>query len=182
VKYTGTYQFTDDIEKTFTWTLNVLSIVWEGFNFSGQQTLQEFYHLIRCTISTALESHYKSGFVSVTLISPKFRATFSAPLSDALIQAARNVEDMVSGGPTQIEYRPDVDNSLEEKIQVLHQAATILDQMGQALKLESEGEQVDRGEEGVKTYWHNLRTHFEVQADELEESVKRTRGTAEISH
>jgi hypothetical protein len=53
--------------------------------------------------------------------------------------------------------------------------------MGQALKWESEGEQVDRGEEMARIYWDNLRTHFEQQVDQLEESVKEPPGTAEIS-
>ncbi|KAJ7244303.1 hypothetical protein C8J57DRAFT_1361962 [Mycena rebaudengoi] len=187
VKYTGTYQFTKDAEKALAWTLIALSIVWEGFNFSGQQTLEDFYLLIRCTISTAFKSHnpykqYSWAGLARTHISPNFRATFSTGLGDALIQAAKNTDDVISQTPTQIENQLDLDNSLEEKIQVLQQVTTILGEMGQALKLESEGEQVDRGEERANIYWNNLRAHFEEQVNKLEKSLKETPGTAKISH
>jgi hypothetical protein len=82
--------------------------------------------------------------------------------------------------PGQISSQPDLDVSLQKKTQVLKQATTILDEMGQALKLESEGEQVDREEKRAKKYWNDLRTNFEEQVDLLEESV--TPGTAEIFH
>ncbi|KAJ7245581.1 hypothetical protein C8J57DRAFT_1679668 [Mycena rebaudengoi] len=185
-KYTGTYWFTKDSEKILAWTQIALTIVWEGFDFSGQQTLQDFHQLIRCTISTAFRSQYKfytiyTGRAHNILISPNFRAAFYTPLGDSLIQAARNAEDMVPGGPTQSDNQ---DGPLQEKTQgsqVLQQAARILDKMGQALKLESEGEQVDRGEERAEQYWNNLRAHFEAQVDGLEKSLKETPGTAKIS-
>jgi hypothetical protein len=185
VKYTGTYQFTKDTEKTLAWTLIALSIVWEGFDFSGQQTLQDFYQLIWCTISTAFKSQYElytTDKVRNILISPNFRAAFYRPLGDSLIQVAKKARDMNPDDPKQIDNQPDLDSSLQEKTHAFHRAAGILDEMGQALKLESEGEQVDRGEERAKLYWDNLRTHFEEQVNELEESVKNTPETAEISH
>jgi plasmid stabilization system protein ParE len=52
--------------------------------------------------------------------------------------------------------------------------------MGRALELESDGEQVDRGDERAEEYWDNLRTHFEQQVNELEPSLKETPWTAEI--
>ncbi|KAJ7245451.1 hypothetical protein C8J57DRAFT_759897 [Mycena rebaudengoi] len=180
VKYTGTFHFMKDTEKTFAWTLIALSIGWEDFNFSERQTLQEFYYLIRCTISTAFKSHNSYGRYYFD-ISPEFRAAFYTPLGSSLIQAAINAEDMVPGGPTQSDNQ---DGSLREKTQmsqVLQQATRILDEMGQVLKHESEGEQVDHGEEKARRYWNNLRTHFEEQVDQLEESLKETLGTAEIS-
>ncbi|KAJ7231434.1 hypothetical protein C8J57DRAFT_1251195 [Mycena rebaudengoi] len=87
-------------------------------------------------------------------ISPEFRAAFYTPLGDSLIQAAGNVEDMVPGGPTQSDNQ---DGSLQEKTQV------------------------GRGEEREEEYWDNLRTRFEVQVHELEETIKETPGTAGIS-
>jgi hypothetical protein len=184
VKYNGTYELTTEAEKALAWTLITLGIVWEGFDSSGQQSLQDFYQLIKCATSTAFKSHYYDDILGHIPISPNFRAAFYTPLGDSLIQAARNAEDMVPGGPTQSDNQPDLDGSLQEKTQVsqvLQQAARILDEMGQALKLESEGEQVDHGEEGAKTYWDNLRTHFKVQVNELEESVKEAPETTEIS-
>jgi hypothetical protein len=182
VKYTGTYQFTMDSEKTLAWTLIALSIVWEGFNFSGQETLQEFYQLIRCTISTTAFRSRNHDFWDRALISPNFRATFYTPLGDALIQAARKADDEISQIPTQIENQPDLDSSRQEETHVFHRAGRILDEMGQALKQESEGEQVDRGRERAREYWDKLRTHFEQQIDQLEESVKESPETVAISH
>jgi hypothetical protein len=181
VKYTGAYQFTEDAEKTLAWTQIALSIVWEGFNFSGQQTMQDFYRLIRCTISTAFRSHnpYDNYSWVRALILPNFRATFSTGLSDTLIQAARKADDVISQTPTQIENQPELDSSLQGQTQVFHQAARILDEMGHALKLESEGEQVDRGGKRARKYWDNLRTHFEQQVNELEVTLKETPGTAD---
>ncbi|KAJ7245577.1 hypothetical protein C8J57DRAFT_1679658 [Mycena rebaudengoi] len=186
VKYTGTYQLTKDTEKNLRWTLTAVSVVWEGFDFSGQQTLQDFYPLIRCTLSTVFKAQYRwylifHSSVRDILISPNLRATFYAPLGDSLILAAKKATDMNSDDPGKIGNQQDLDVSPQEKTQVLQQAATILDKMGQALKLESEGEQVDRGEERARQYWDNLRTHFEEQVDQLEESVKETPGTA-VSH
>jgi hypothetical protein len=180
VKYTGTFHFMKDTEKTFAWTLIALSIGWEDFNFSGQQTLQEFYYLIRCTISTAFMSHNSYGRYYLD-ISPEFRAAFYTPLVDSLIQAAGNVEDMVPGGPTQSDNQ---DGSLQEKTQVsqvLQHAARVLHEMGLALKHKPLWEQVGRGEEREEEYWDNLRTRFEVQVHELEETIKETPGTAGIS-
>jgi hypothetical protein len=183
VKYTGTYQFTKDSDKTLAWTLIALSIVWEGFDFSGQQTLQDFYPLIRSTISTALESHnpYQHSSLIGVLIPPNFRSTFSTGLGDALIQAAKKVEDMIPAYSTQMDNQLDLNGSLQENTHAFHRAATILDEMGQALKLESEGEQVDRGIEEAWKYWYILRTYFTQQVDGLEKSLKETPGTAEIS-
>jgi hypothetical protein len=156
-----------------------------GFDFSGQHTLQDFGQLIRCTISPTFKSHYRYkyefNFHSDIRISPNFRATFYTPLGDSLIQAARKARDMIPDGPTQIDNQPDSDSSLQEKTHVFHRAAGILDEMGQVLKHESEGEQVDRGGEKARKYWDNLRTHFEQQVNELEPSLKATPGTAEIS-
>ncbi|KAJ7267918.1 hypothetical protein C8J57DRAFT_352808 [Mycena rebaudengoi] len=181
VKYTGTYQFTKDLEKTLAWTQIALSIVWEGFDFSGQQTLQDFHPLIRSTISIAFESHnpYMDIFLNRALISPSFRATFSTGLGDALIQAARKTDDVITQTPAQIENQLHLDSS---KTHVFHQAARLLDEMGQILKLESEGQQVDRGEERAEEYWNNLRIHFGKQVDQLEKPLKETPGTAAISH
>ncbi|KAJ7245572.1 hypothetical protein C8J57DRAFT_760627 [Mycena rebaudengoi] len=183
VKYTGTFHFMKDAEKTFAWTLIALSIIWEGSDFSEQQTLQDFYCLIRCTISTVFTSQCVYGFRSdMVLISPNFRATFYAPLGDALIQAAKKIRDMIAGGPTQIENQSVLDRSQQENAQVFHRAIRILDDMSQALKRESEGEQVDRGEDGAEKYWNDLRTNFEEQVDLLEESLKEAPGgIAEIS-
>ncbi|KAJ7245578.1 hypothetical protein C8J57DRAFT_1725246 [Mycena rebaudengoi] len=182
VKYTGTYHFTEAAEKTSAWTLIALSIVWEGFNFSAQQTLQDLYQLIRCTIYIAFRLHkpYEHNPWVRALISPNFRATFSTGLGDALIQAARNADGVVSQTPTQIENQPE-DSSPQEETHIFHRAAGILDEMGQVLKHETEGEQVDCGEERAREYWDNLRTHFEVQVHKLEELVKETPETAEIS-
>ncbi|KAJ7245562.1 hypothetical protein C8J57DRAFT_760516 [Mycena rebaudengoi] len=183
VKYTGTYQFTKDSDKTLAWTLIALSIVWEGFDFSGQQTLQDFYPLIRSTISTALELHnpYQHSSLIGVLIPPNFRSTFSTGLGDALIQAAKKVEDMIPAYSTQMDNQLDLNGSLQENTHAFHRAATILDEMGQALKLESEGEQVDCGIEEAWKYWYILRTYFTQQVDRLEKSLKETPGTAEIS-
>jgi hypothetical protein len=171
VKYTGTYQFTDDTEKTLAQTLIALSNVWEGFTFSEQQTLQVFYQVIRCTISIAFKSRYLDNFytdeVPNILISPNFRATFYAPLGDSLIQAARNAEDVIPDAPSQIHDQPDSDSSIQERTHILHRAATLLDKMGQALKNESEGEQVDHGEKQVEKYWFDLKTDFLEQVDRL---------------
>ncbi|KAJ7280559.1 hypothetical protein C8J57DRAFT_1563360 [Mycena rebaudengoi] len=124
VKYTGTYRFTEDTQKTLAWTLIALS---------------------HCP--------YKDeGYIP---ISPEFRATFSLRLSDALIQAAKKAREMNPDDPTQIENQPDLDSSRQEKTHAFHRGSGILEEMGQALKVESEGEQVDRGE---------------MQVDELEES------------
>ncbi|KAJ7244267.1 hypothetical protein C8J57DRAFT_1525122 [Mycena rebaudengoi] len=186
VKYTGPYQFPKDIEKTLAWTLIALSIVWEGFDFSGQHTLQDFCQLIRCTISPTFKSHYRYSSYGQRafgiLISPNFRAAFYTPLGDSLIQAAKKARDMNPDDPLRVDNQLDLNGSLPEKTELLQRATTILDEMGQALKLESEGEQVDRGEERAEEYWDNLRTHFEQQVDQLEESVKVSPGTAAISH
>ncbi|KAJ7245549.1 hypothetical protein C8J57DRAFT_1362331, partial [Mycena rebaudengoi] len=176
VNYAGTYQFTEDTEKNLAWTLIMLSIVWEGFDFSGQQTLQDFYQLIRCTLSTSFKLQYMYRYyrshhrVRSILNPPNFRVTFYTPLGDALIQAAKKARDIIPSVPTQSDNQLDLDSSLQEKTEVLHQVARTLDEMGQALKLESEGEQVDRGEERAEKYWDNLRKHFEEQVDQLEEA------------
>jgi hypothetical protein len=118
--------------ETLAWTLIALLIVWAGFDFSGQQTLQDFYQLIRCTISTAFKSHNPYGFYH-PVISPEFRATFSPPLSDALIQAAKKAEEMIPAHPTQIDNQPNLDGSPQDLTHVLR-AAKILDEMGLVLK------------------------------------------------
>ncbi|KAJ7244290.1 hypothetical protein C8J57DRAFT_1681116 [Mycena rebaudengoi] len=186
VKYTGTYQFTEDTEKILAWTVIALSIVWEGFDFSSPQTSQDLDLLIRYTISTAFKSHYRivESRLSVVnaLISPNFRATFYTPLGDALFQAATKARDMIPDVPTQSDNQLDLDSSQQGKTQILQQGATILNKMGLALKHESEGEQVDRGEMRAREYWDTLRTHFEQQVDGMEKSLKETPGTAKISH
>ncbi|KAJ7267766.1 hypothetical protein C8J57DRAFT_1613821 [Mycena rebaudengoi] len=185
VKYTGTYPFAEKLERTLAWTQIALIIVWESFDFSGQQTLQDIHPLIRTTISTAFTSHnpYNCHPWAGALIPPKFRATFSIGLGDALIQAARKADDVISQTPTQIENQPDLDSSPQDTTHVFHRAARLrlLDEIGQILKLESKGEQVDCGEEMAREYWDNLRTHFEQQVNELELSLKETPGTAELS-
>jgi hypothetical protein len=186
VKYTGTYQFMKDSEKTFAWALIAVSIVWEGFDFSSPQALQDLDPLIRYTISTASKSHYRAVEMSFNpadiLISPSFRATFYTPLGDALFQAAKKARDMITGVPTQSDNQLDLDSSQQGKTQILRQGATILDEMGHAFKLESEGDQVDRGDERAREYWDNLRAHFEGEVDQLEESLNETPETGEISH
>jgi hypothetical protein len=183
VKYTGTLHPMKDLEKTLAWTQIALSIVWENFDFSGQQTLQDFYPLIRCTISTTFKSHNPYGQYH-PVISPEFRAAFYSPLGDSLIQAARKADDVISQTPTQMDNQPDLDGSIQEETETegLHWASRILDEMGFALKHKSEGEQVDHGREGAWKYWNNLRAHFEQQVDQLEESVKESPGTVAISY
>jgi hypothetical protein len=161
-------------EKTLAWTLIALTIIWEDFNFSGQQTLQRLDPLVRCTISIAFKSHYVTNHgthIEKILISPRFRATFSAPLGNALIQVAKKATNINADHPGQIGSQLDLTGSLQEKTEVLRRAATILDEMGNAID-ESEGEQVDRGEERACEHWDNLRNHFEEQVTQLEKSLK----------
>ncbi|KAJ7245468.1 hypothetical protein C8J57DRAFT_1242088 [Mycena rebaudengoi] len=152
-----------DLSKgSYTHSITLSLSAYEGFDFSGQQSLQDFYQLIKCATSTAFKSHYYDDILGHIPISPNFRAAFYTPLGDSLIQAARNAEDMVPGGPTQSDNQPDLDGSLQEKTQ---------NQKGNRRTVEKKGQR----------HWDNLRTHFKVQVNELEESVKEVSGTAEIS-
>ncbi|KAJ7921703.1 hypothetical protein B0H13DRAFT_2414883, partial [Mycena leptocephala] len=170
-EFSDQMKLVDKRNKSWILALTALANVWNTFQISSIRTLA-CLRLARCTVSISLRVYYFDN-VNTSPIPSDIRAAFTPQLGQALIRAAANARNTLTGTSPS----PIGDTASEESHSTAHpfeRIAALLDALGGKVSSEFEttsGEVQLGGATRIYTDWEELQKHFEAELNVLEESL-----------